>query len=153
MLQELAETSGLTDELRPDDLQHVIAEALKGRAAIAKNITPPATTAQRSTSAASDHGQIPLVAELTANEPYPVQALGPVLSAGALAIARKIQAPVAMAAQSVLAVAALAAQAHADVQLSYGQSRPLSLALVTVASSGDRKTSTDREAAWPLANA
>jgi len=79
-----------------------------------------------------------------------VQALGPVLSAGALAIARKIQAPVAMAAQSVLAVAALAAQAHADVQLSYGQSRPLSLALVTVASSGDRKTSTDREAAWPL---
>jgi len=150
LLQELAETSGLTDELRPDDLQHVIAEALKGRAAIAKNITPPATTAQRSTSAASDHGQIPLVAELTANEPYPVQALGPVLSAGALAIARKIQAPVAMAAQSVLAVAALAAQAHADVQLSYGQSRPLSLALVTVASSGDRKTSTDREAAWPL---
>ena len=55
-----------------------------------------------------------------------------------------------MAAQSVLAVAALAAQAHADVQLPFGQTRPLSLALITVASSGDRKTSTDREAAWPV---
>src|SRR5215211_588334 len=48
------------------------------------------------------------------------------------AISRKVQVPEAIAAQSVLAVAALASQAHADVMLPYGQTRPLSLFLVTV---------------------
>ena len=48
-------------------------------------------------------------------------------------------------------VAALwAVQAHADVELPFGQRRPLSLYLVTVAGSGDRKSSCDREAMWPI---
>ena len=51
----------------------------------------------------------------------------------AAAIASKIQVPEVIAAQSVLAAASLAAQAHADVMLPYGQTRPLSLFLVTVA--------------------
>jgi hypothetical protein len=55
-----------------------------------------------------------------------------------------------MAAQSVLAAASLAAQAHADLLLPFGQPRPLSLYLVTVAASGDRKTSSDNEALWPI---
>lgn len=150
-LQGLAVSSGLIDAIGQHDLQHVIAEALKGRPAIAAKA---ATAKPRQDGAVSDrgadHGQIPLVAELAPAEAYPVRALGPTLSRGAEAIARKIQAPIEMAAQSVLAVAALAAQAQADVQLPFGQTRPLSLALVTVASSGDRKTSTDREAAWPV---
>jgi len=160
-LYELAVVSGVADELGPDDLQHVISDGLKGRSAIPQNLdvetvseTPrgprPERTVPSAPKAGADHGQIPLVAELAAPEPYPIQAIGPVLARGAEAIARKIQAPVEMAAQSVLAVAALAAQAHADVQLPFGQTRPLSLALITVASSGDRKTSTDREAGWPL---
>ena len=37
-----------------------------------------------------------------------------------------------------------AAQAHADVALPYGQPRPLSLFLLTIAGSGDRKTTADR---------
>jgi len=43
----------------------------------------------------------------------------------------------------VLAVAALAAQGFADVELPTGQRRPLSLFLVSVATSGDRKSSSD----------
>jgi hypothetical protein len=58
----------------------------------------------------------------------------------------------AMAAQSVLAAASLAASGHADVMLPYGQSRPLSLFFVTVASSGDRKSTADTEALWPVYN-
>ena len=58
--------------------------------------------------------------------------------------------PEAIAAQSVLAAAALAAQAHADVALPYGQTRPLSLYFVTVAGSGDRKSTADNEALWPI---
>lgn len=83
-------------------------------------------------------------------QPYPADALGP-LRRPAEAIARKCQVPLAMAAQSVLAVAAHAAQAHADVQLPFGQSRPLSLFFVTVAASGERKTTSDNEASWPIA--
>jgi hypothetical protein len=93
---------------------------------------------------------LPLFPPLPPAEPYPVDALGPVLSSAAAAIARKVQVPPAMAAQSVLAAAALAAQGHADVLLPYGQPRPLSLYLVTVAASGDRKSTADNEALWPI---
>ena len=55
-----------------------------------------------------------------------------------------------MAAQSVLAVASLASQALADVRLPFGQTRPLSLYCLTVAASGDRKTSADLEAMAPV---
>lgn len=148
-LHELAQSSGLADELRQDELQHLLSEAMQGRVAVS-GVVRAKTPALARRPAPDIGGPIPLVAELAPSEPYPVKALGPVLSLGALAIARKIQAPIEMAAQSVLAVAALAAQSHADVQLPFGQTRPLSVALITVASSGDRKTSTDREAAWPL---
>ena len=87
------------------------------------------------TPAAAD-GPLPLFPELPPAEPYPVAALGPVLGEAARAIVRKIQVPEAMAAQSVLSAASLAAQALADVMLPYGQTRPLSLFLVTVAASG-----------------
>ena len=94
---------------------------------------------------------LPLFPPLLPAEPFPTDALGPVLSRAAHAIARKVQVPPAMAAQSVLAAAALAAQSHADVRLPYGQVRPLSLFFVTVAASGDRKSSADNEALWPVA--
>src|SRR6185436_15659946 len=99
---------------------------------------------------ASGDEPLPLFPPLPPAEPFPVAALGPVLSRAADAIARKVQAPAAIAAQSVLGVASLAAQAHADVLLPYGQSRPLSLYLITLAGSGDRKSTADNEALWPI---
>jgi hypothetical protein len=83
-------------------------------------------------------------------EPYPVEALGEVLAPAAAAIARKVQAPLAIAGQSVLGAAALAAQGHADVQMPYGQHRPTSLFQATIADSGDRKTTADSEALRPI---
>lgn len=95
-------------------------------------------------------GPIPLFPDLPKAERFPIESLSPVLSSAAAAISRKVQVPKAIAAQSVLAAAALAAQAHADVMLPYGQTRPLSLFLVTVAASGDRKSTADNEALWPI---
>lgn len=94
--------------------------------------------------------RLPLFPEMRPAEPYPVDALGPVLGPAASAISSKVQAPEAIAAQSVLAAASLVAQTHADVLLPYGQTRPLSLFLATVAGSGDRKSSADNEALWPI---
>jgi hypothetical protein len=80
-----------------------------------------------------------------------VDALGDTLGRAARAIHDRIQAPMAIAGNSVLATGALAVQGHADVQLPItGQIRPLSLYIVTVAASGERKTACDHEASWPI---
>jgi Protein of unknown function (DUF3987) len=94
---------------------------------------------------------LPLFPPIGKADPYPVDALGTTLSLAAKTIAEKVQVPVAMAAQAVLAVASLAACNHADVMLPYGQSRPLALFFATVAASGDRKSTADNEALWPVA--
>jgi hypothetical protein len=83
-------------------------------------------------------------------EPYPIGALGDILAPAARSIAEGVQVPIEMAAQSVLSVASLAAQAHADVQIPIGQTRPLSLSFATIAESSDRKTTSDREAMTPV---
>ena len=91
-------------------------------------------------------GVLPLFPELPPASDYPIARLGPVLGPAALAISRKVQVSHAMAAQSVLAVASLATQAHVDVQMPYGQTRPASLFCVTIAESGERKSTSDNEA-------
>jgi hypothetical protein len=93
----------------------------------------------------------PLMREIAKTDPFPVDALGDTLGYAACAIHDRIRAPMAIAGNSVLATAALAVQGHADVELPIvGQIRPLSLFIVTVAESGERKTASDREASWPI---
>ena len=93
---------------------------------------------------------LPLASPVPAPRPFPVAALGPVLSNAAASIATKCQCSPALSAQAVLAVASLASQRLADVRLPYGQTRPLSLFLVTIAASGDRKSTADNEASTPV---
>src|SRR5215831_7846721 len=94
----------------------------------------------------------PLFRELPPADPFPIGALGNVLGAAARAIHDRVQAPIAICGQSVLAAAALAVQAHADVALPIGpsQTKPLSNYFVTVAGTGERKTACDAEALWPV---
>jgi hypothetical protein len=68
---------------------------------------------------------LPLVPPMPAARRYPVEALGDVLGPAARAISAKVQCPEAMAAQSVLSVASLAAQRLADIRHPMGQTRPL----------------------------
>jgi hypothetical protein len=98
----------------------------------------------------AEAGPRPLAGPAIASTPYPIEALGDVLADASRAIAAKVQCADAMAAQSLLAVASLAAQALADVRLPYGQTRPLSLFCLTIAASGDRKSSADLEAMAPV---
>jgi len=84
----------------------------------------------------------PLIRQTPPGAPYPVEALGP-LRAAVEAVQRNRQAPVAIPAQSALAVASLAVQGHADVETLGGGFSPLSLYCLTVAASGERKTGCD----------
>jgi putative DNA primase/helicase len=86
----------------------------------------------------------PLRAPIVQAEPYPVEALGDVLGNAAKALQLTVKAPMALCCQAVLASASLAAQSHFDVKLPWGERKPLSLFLLTVALSGERKTSVDK---------
>lgn len=85
------------------------------------------------------------------NPPYPVTALGGWLADAAEAIAHHVQLPLAVAAQSVLAVASLAAQGHINVRRgNISGYDPVSLYLISILESGDRKSAADKLALKPV---
>ena len=87
-------------------------------------------------------GPQPLLREIPAGGAYPVAALGP-LGAAVEAVQGFTQAPVAIPAASALAVASLAVQGFADVE-TLGGFAPVSLYFLTIAQSGERKSSCDK---------
>lgn len=91
----------------------------------------------------------PLQRKLPEPPAYPLECLGQVLGAAALALAENVQCAPAVAAQSVLAAATLAAQPHADMMID-GRVCPLSDFFLTIADSGDRKSSADKVALKPI---
>lgn len=96
--------------------------------------TPPDTSAPE-----------PLRRPVPPPEPYPLAELGPILQPAAESLRRVIQAPDAVCGASLLAAASLASQALADVEID-GRTLPLSLWMLTVAESGERKSAVDTEA-------
>lgn len=98
------------------------------------NAQPQETTFQ-------PEGPQPLLREIAAPVPYLVAALGPLREA-VEAVQGMTLAPIAIPAQSALAVASLAVMAFADVE-TLGGYRPLSLYCLTIAKSGERKSSCD----------
>jgi putative DNA primase/helicase len=92
----------------------------------------------------------PLMRAIPLAEPFPVDALGEFLGGTALAIHDRAQNPVAICAQSVLAAACLAVMGHADVALPIGRVVPISLYLIAMALTGERKSSGDDAAMVPI---
>jgi hypothetical protein len=92
----------------------------------------------------------PLRRALPPAEPFPIEALGGLLGPAAEAIHHRIQAPLAICAQSCLATATLAVQGYGNVLMPYGQTRPLSGFFLSIAESGERKTSADNDALAPV---
>jgi hypothetical protein len=86
-------------------------------------------------------GPQPLLRDIADGAEYPVQAIGP-LADVVQALQGMTQAPVAIPGASALAVASLAVQGFADVE-TLGGARALSLYLLTIAGSGERKSSCD----------
>ena len=93
---------------------------------------------------------LPLMREIPTPDPFPTDALGPMLANAAVGIQDRTRAPTAICGQSVLAVASLVTQAHANVVLPTGQVRPLSNYFATVGVTGERKSAADYEPGWPI---
>lgn len=81
---------------------------------------------------------------------YPLDALGAILGGAAERLAYHVQVPEGIAAQSVLAAASLIVQAHINVQRGNIGISPVSIFFLSVAESGDRKSTVDRLALAPI---
>ncbi|MBL7479994.1 YfjI family protein [Legionella bononiensis] len=81
---------------------------------------------------------------------YPLEALGSILGEAAKQLAYHVQVPEGMAGQSVLAAAGLVAQAHINVERGCIGVSPVSIFCLSVAESGDRKSTVDRLALAPI---
>lgn len=93
----------------------------------------------------------PLQRELSASNPFPFDALGPILGSAAKRIHEIVKAPDSICGQSALAAAALVVQPFADIHID-GRVHPLSLFMLTVAESGDRKSAVDAVILKPIRN-
>ena len=101
----------------------------------------------------SDDGPLPLYREIAKGENFPVDALGSTLGGMALALHEAaVQAPLAMTATAALAVATLAVQGLRDVALPLGgkPKKPISLAFLVIAPSGERKSATESAVLVPV---
>jgi hypothetical protein len=84
---------------------------------------------------------LPLLPELEAAPPYPLEALPPLMRDAAQAIAEHVQAPPALAGQCVIGAAAYLAQTRVNApHIHRPDGMPCAMFLLTLADSGDRKT-------------
>lgn len=82
--------------------------------------------------------------------PYPLGAFHLMIANAANEVIRNVQVPDAMVGMSVLTAMSAACQGLVDVKLPTGLVRPVSLFLLVIANSGDRKTGVDSVVAAPI---
>jgi hypothetical protein len=126
----LEKNPDLADVIRSDEhAQALIAESEENRRRL---------EAWGSTLAPEPH---PLLPDLRAPEPYPLEALPPLMRDAAQAIAEHVQAPLALAGQCVIGAGVYLAQTRVNAPHIHRQSgMPCSMFLLTLADSGDRKS-------------
>jgi len=81
---------------------------------------------------------------LPSEQPFPVEVLPELIREAVQEVQDYTQAPTALVAASALSAVSIAVQALADVQVNWMMQRPISLFLVVIAESGERKTTCDR---------
>ena len=84
----------------------------------------------------------PLYADFE-KHPYPIEALPEPIKQAVQEVQRFIQAPTALVANCALSSLSVAIQGHIDMQRADGLRSPVSLYMMTIADSGERKTSVD----------
>jgi putative DNA primase/helicase len=87
---------------------------------------------------------------LPPEQPFPVEALPELIREAVQEVQDYTQAPTALVAASALTAVSIAVQGLADVEINWMMRRPISLFLLTIAESGERKTTCDRYFTKPL---
>jgi putative DNA primase/helicase len=128
-----------------DLARHAGADAIKR--ALANAAAPEASSHQGATPSAPAAEEWPEPQPLIADgtlPPYPMAALPVGIGAAVAEVVAFVQSPPDLAACSALSALSLAAQGLANVQRDEGLTGPISLYLLAIADSGERKTTCDR---------
>lgn len=122
---------------------HQLAGAAAVQAGMDRAALVTAGAADSTATTASDWPDLhPLIAQTEA-QPYPMDALPPLIHGAVQEVCGFVKAPVPLVAMSALAALSVAIQAHHDVQRAEKLEGPASLFLCCIADSGERKTSCD----------
>lgn len=95
---------------------------------------------------------IPLVREEEEPQPYPIEDLGSIIGEAVKEFQNYGKQPLSMVGSSALAAASLCCQGLADVSRDSQNRSPISLSFLSIAESGERKTSTDKVFSKSLKN-
>ncbi|MHA1575695.1 MAG: DUF3987 domain-containing protein [Alphaproteobacteria bacterium] len=88
---------------------------------------------------------IPFINETPPENPFPLNALSDEIREVIEAIHKIVKAPIGICANSVISVINLAVQGHRDILTLDGEYKPISCYFVSIAESGDRKSSADNK--------
>lgn len=95
---------------------------------------------------------LPLMPDIGKPHPYPVDALPAIIRDAVYAIAERVKAPEALAGQCVIGATVYLALTRADAENAIGGQMPVNTAMLSLADSGDRKSSCHDLAFLPIAN-
>ncbi len=121
-------------------------EAIASAIASAEQVAGTIHQASDTSAPANNSGGWPEPQPMTAKtepEPYPVEALPDTVRAAVEEVVSFVKAPAPMVASSALAALSLAIQAHADAKRAEKLHGPVGLFLLTIADSGERKSTCD----------
>ncbi|MDD2223782.1 MAG: DUF3987 domain-containing protein [Pseudomonas sp.] len=93
---------------------------------------------------------LPLMPDIGKPHPYPVDALPAIIRDAVYAIAETAKAPTALAGQCVIGAAVYLALTRADAENATGGQMPISTAMLSLADSGDRKSTCHKLAFLPI---
>ena len=124
-----------------------VADVLDAAASEARALHPVAANGQ----GGGDDWNMPLPLGIqVASEPYPSDALPDVVRGAVEEVQAFTQAPLALVACSALGALSLTGQAYVDVKRAEGLTGPTSLFLLTIADSGERKSTCDKFFTEPI---
>lgn len=133
------------------------ADAIRGAIgrAVAPDMSTPQPAAQNTTAAVLEAGEWPELQSLkvdsgAAQKPYPLVALPSLIRDAVTEVRDYAQAPEPLVAASALSAVSVAAQGLADVQRDEGLTGPIGVWLLTIADSGERKSTADRYFSEPI---
>ena len=95
---------------------------------------------------------LPLMPDIRKPHPYPLDALPAIIRDAIYAIAEKVKAPKALAGQCVIGAAVYLALTRADAENATGGQMPINIAMLSLADSGDRKSTCHELAFLPIHN-
>jgi len=126
-----------------DEVKKQIAKLNEKCGATARSVVDKPQSQSKSVSESTNADRGSAQSKASEENKFPVDALGEMFACTVSKIAQDVSAPEEIVCSSLLAASALVVQSHYNIK-AFGSVRPISLNFVTIAESGERKSTVDR---------